>query len=295
MSLLTKAAERAAGMAGAEGTPHAASTAPRASRRARVVRAAGVLLVACAWIPGGLRALPGPQDATDMPGWLAFAAVRPESSHVRPWTPGHAAANVVVMMEDLDGLKPGHDYSGATADGVLQLRFVGQTLEPYGCDRTMTLMVGLAAPHRLAEGPVWVLPAEAARQLAPRSVAVVQRTATPTARTWTAGPLTFDLQRTDATVARWRIRHGPQVVSDETVEKPYMDGADRRRLDLSKDREIGMPVPIAVYAITGKRFVAFFESTSYEGFRFFARLVDARRASETGGSRLNGYVYFCAF
>lgn len=233
-----------------------------------------------------------------LPGWIGFATTRPGASAKFGWSPVHREAGAVVFSwpfrSDWAGVAPGTVYRGITAHGTVGLRYLGTSDEPYGCDQNTQTMTAFGAGRRLPEGPVWVLPPDAT--VKPVPVPVVAARPGKNARAWTVGAMAIALRKTGELTALLRVTERGHTVFEETVEKHFMAGADRSPVDLSGEREIGMPFPRAAFVLSagGPRLVVF-QQPGYEGHSFRSLFVENGQASFLEGERHSPHLYYCAF
>jgi len=234
----------------------------------------------------------------ELPGWMGFAAARSAASPTFGWSPVHREADAVVFSAAFrpqwDAVARGTAYRGITAEGAVVLRYLGTREERYGCEANTAAMTAFRAERRLPEGPVWVLPADA--PLKPAPVPVVAAPSGKESRAWTAGRLEIAVRKTGERTALLRVSDQGRPILEEALEKHYMEGADLAPVDLSGTSEIGMPFPLAAFALSpGGPWLIVFRQPGYEGNAFRSLLVEDGRASFLESERHSPFLYLCAF
>lgn len=226
--------------------------------------------------------------ATDPLGSLALVTSIDEPT--APFIPRSRTRQVVDPSRKIAPQASVRIVSATRGDGV----FTAGSPEklPFGCDGNQLDVTPLVGPD-LAPGLAWILPANVTWRPLPLTVAAGK--ASPTARSYRAGPLHFDLQRVAAARGTTTITLGSTVVAERPFERQLMDGADASlaTIDLV-DGGPGVPVPVAAWAIDRDGpYLVVVSTPSWEGLGLEALLVDA--TSATPIEAMSIYLYQCAF
>ncbi len=229
--------------------------------------------------------------ATDQAlGWIGIAPL--PARDAGNWIP--AADHAVLAVMPAQGLAAGATLSAVDTVGRVAKVTAGPPARvPYGCeDQQLEVLTFTGA--RSAPGPVWLLPPSAPATWAPRSLAIVSpATATEARRRDTVGPLSLELERTDATHGTLKIVRDGRTLHTVTIARGELAGADPSPLDLRRPG-VAIPVPVAAWSVVDNGpILLVLLVPSYEGTNLKPILVQ-----ETGTRELpemGVYLYQCAF
>jgi hypothetical protein len=262
------------------------------------VRAAALLLVAaCASQPAGpphnvaSAANPHLTIAPDQAlGWIGIA---PRASRdPGDWIP--AGAQAVVVPMPAAGLAAGATLSAIDTTGrVTRVTAGAPTKLPYGCDANQLDVLAFTG-GKSAPGPVWLLPSRMPAPWSPRPLAIVSpAAATEAHRRDTVGPLSLELQRSDATHGTLTIVRDGRVLHSAAITRPPMEGADPDPLDFQHPG-VAIPVPAAAWSVVdGGPILLVLQVPSYEGLHLTPILIESDGARELPA--MATYLYRCAF
>ena len=107
-------------------------------------------------------------------------------------------------------------------------------------------MVAFQGGYDFAEEAIWLLPEG---REGGKSLGVTAGPSSDERREWKAGDFTIIAERTGPKQGNLRIARQGQDVYNQPFEKQIIDGAEDMPLDLQSDTEIGLPVPIAAFAL----------------------------------------------
>jgi hypothetical protein len=240
-----------------------------------------------------------------MTGWLGFATRANSNGRFLPLIPVNSSAQVAIFSDKWNQVKPGTPLVGVGGGIKQQIKFRRSGEELFGCDSNKTTMATFTAAKRFAEGPVWVLPANAAKEaksltLQPLNLSQVPTTVLPAnkrkpseARAWKAGSATIVMQKQSKDQVRLSILMNSRVAYNTVEKKSYFDGASNQPVKFPRiDDTPGIPFPIGAFQANAKSApIIVFWQPGYEGQGY--RVV----ASVKGKMQIvdENYVYFCAF
>jgi hypothetical protein len=264
--------------------------------------AAGAALLSIVAAACGSQAPAVPQNGTDTArpqvtvasdqalGWIGIAP-RP-ARDAGSWIPAGAQAVLVVMPAE--GLAAGATLSAIdTAGRVTKVTAGPPAKVPYGCDDQQLEVLPFTGA-RSAPGPVWLLPPSAPATWTPRPLAFVSpATATEARRRDTVGPLSLELERTDATHGTLKIVRDGRALHTVAIARGQMEGADPGPLDL-RYPGVAIPVPVAAWSLVeGGPILLVLHVPSYEGSSLKPILVQEPGTRDL--PEMGVYLYQCAF
>jgi hypothetical protein len=223
-------------------------------------------------------------------GWIGIAPRADRDPD--DWVP--AGAQAVLVPMPVEGLAAGATLSAIdTAGRTTQLGGAAATKVPYGCDGNQLDVLAFTG-SKLTPGPVWLLPPSAPASWRPSPLAIVSPVAATEARRRdTVGPLSLELERTDAMRGTLAIARDGRVVHRTAITRSLMDGADPDPLDFQQPG-VAIPVPVAAWSLVDNGpILLVLRVQSYEGMHLAAILVESDSAREVAA--LATYLYRCAF
>jgi hypothetical protein len=260
---------------------------------------AGALLLAtaCASQPAGppqnvaSAASPHVTIASDQAlGWIGIAP-RPVREP-GDWIP--AGAQAVLVPMPADGLDVGATLSAIDTTGsVTRVTAGAPTKVPYGCEHQQLDVLPFDG-DKSAPGPVWLLPPTAPAIWSPRSLAIMSPVAaTEVRRRDTVGPLSLELERSDATHGTLTIARDGRVLHTAAISRGAMAGAPPDPLDFQHPG-VAIPMPAAAWSfVDGGPILVVLQVPSYEGLHLTPILVESDGARELPA--MATYLYRCAF
>lgn len=251
-------------------------------------------------------ALPRPK-LQDVPGWLGFATVKPETEKPKYyWSPGHPSAQAVLFSEEWKAVPAGTKVTLLSAAGVQAGSYVETSEQHFGCEENHQTMAGFRASAPLPEGPVWILPGEGTpgaavvpvKEVPADSLGLTQpkgkKLTSKDARAFAAGDLGFLLTKTGRLKGLLTVVLQGKRVASLPLEKGGMEGADTSPLKLSDDEEVGLALPLAAFQLGASGpFVVVLGLRGYEGHNF---LFAVRRGDKVTLNQDDAQsLYYCAF
>jgi hypothetical protein len=223
-------------------------------------------------------------------GWIGIAP-RP-ARDPGDWVP--AGTQAVIVPTPAEGLAADATLSAIdTAGRTTRVAGAGPAKLPYGCDGNQLDVLAFTGT-KLAPGPVWLLPPAAPASWRPRALAITSPVSAGEARRRdTVGPLSLELERTDAMHGTLAIARDGRVLHRAAITRNLMAGADPEPLDL-REPGVAIPVPVAAWSLVdGGPILLVLRVQSYEGMHLAAILVEQDSAREVAA--LATYLYRCAF
>jgi hypothetical protein len=244
-----------------------------------------------------------PQSA--MTGWLGFATTTNKNGTFLRLLPVNADAQVALFSDAWDQVKPGTSLVGLAGGIKQQVKFRRSQEEPFGCKNNKTKMATFTAAKRFAEGPVWLLPANLAKEAksftlqalnlseVPTSVLPVNKRKPSVARAWKAGGATVVMQKQSKGQVRLSILINSRIAYNAVKEKLYFEGDNPEPVKFPNfDGTPGIPFPIGAFQANPKSApMIVFWQPGYEGQAYSVLASVKGKMQEVDGST----IYFCGF
>jgi hypothetical protein len=244
-----------------------------------------------------------PQSA--MTGWLGFATTANKNRTFLPLLPVNADAQVALFSDAWDQVKPGTSLVGIAGGIKQQVKFRRSQEEPFGCDSNKTKMATFTAAKRFPEGPVWLLPANLAKEAksftlqalnlseVPTSILPVNKRKPSVARAWKAGGVIVVMQKQSKDQVRLSILINSRIAYNALEKKSYMQGGDPEPVEFPNfDGTPGIPFPIGAFQANPKSApMIVFWQPGYEG-QAYSVVASVKGKMQKVDEKA---IYFCAF
>ncbi|MBD2452195.1 hypothetical protein H6G76_34860 [Nostoc sp. FACHB-152] len=244
-----------------------------------------------------------PQSA--MTGWLGFATTANKNGTFLPLLPVNADAQVALFSDVWDQVKPGTSLVGIAGGIKQQVKFRRSKEEPFGCEQNKTKMATFTAPKRFPFGPVWLLPANIAKEAksltlqalnlseVPTSVLPVNKRKPSQARAWKAGGATIVMQKQTKDQVRLSILINSRIAYNAVEKQFYIQGDDPEPVKFPNfDGTPGIPFPIGAFQANAKSApMIVFWQPSYEG-QGYSVVASVKGKMQKVDEQA---IYFCAF
>jgi hypothetical protein len=223
-------------------------------------------------------------------GWIGLAPLPARGEG--DWLP--AGPQAVLVPLPAEELAAGATLSAIDTTGrVARVTAEAPAKVPFGCDDNQLDVLPFTG-KRLAPGPVWLLPPAAPASWSPAALAIASpAAATEARRRYTVGPLSLELERTDATHGTLKIARGGRTLHTAAIARGEMEGADPSPLDF-RTSGVSIPEPVAAWSVAeGGPILLVVLVPSYEGLHLKPLLVEDHGARELPA--MATYLYRCAF
>lgn len=245
-----------------------------------------------------------PAQTLPVPGWLGFSTLANQNKPRFPWSPPHPNGQIVIFSEDWTNVKPGTRLVAVAPGFKQEVSFLRSSEEGYGCDSIPTAMASFSSQTRPPEGPVWILPPDAATSATAIPLTTQSLESIPTnllpanqrkrghAKAWKAGPATILLQKQGQYKAKLTLAMNNRAIYTQQVEK--YDFGNREFLEPVNFSgvEPGIPQPVGAFQFKADQppMIVLWRP-GYEGNLFDILVPEGSTAKrvEVGG------MYFCAF
>ncbi|WP_100900199.1 hypothetical protein [Nostoc flagelliforme] len=244
-----------------------------------------------------------PQSA--MTGWLGFATTTNKNGTFLRLLPVNADAQVALFSDAWDQVKPGTSLVGLAGGIKQQVKFRRSQEEPFGCKNNKTKMATFTAAKRFAEGPVWLLPTNLAKEAksftlqalnlseVPTNVLPVNKRKPSVARAWKAGGATVVMQKQSKDQVRLSILINSRIAYNSVEKKLDFQDDNPEPVKFPKiDGTPGIPFPIGAFQANAKSApMIVFWQPGYEGQAYSVLASVKGKMQEVDGNT----IYFCAF
>ncbi len=243
-----------------------------------------------------------PAQTLPVPGWLGFATVANQSKPRFPWSPSHPNGQLVIFSEDWVNVEPGARLVAVAPEFKQEVSFLRSSEEGYGCDNIPTAMASFSSQTRPPEGPVWILPSDAATNATAIPLIAQSLNSIPTnllpanqrrnAKAWKAGSATILLQKQGKYKAKLTLAMNNRAIYTQQVEKYDFGNPEFLEPVNFSEVEPGIPQPVGAFQFkAGQPPMIVLWMPGYEGNSFDLLVPEGKTAKrvEVGG------MYFCAY
>ena len=228
--------------------------------------------------------------APDQPlGWIGVAP-HPANDATLDWLPNGEQSVIVPMPAE--GPAAGAALSAIDGAGrTVRVTAAPPTKIAYGCDNGQLDVLPFTG-DKLAPGAVWLLPPGAPAWWQPRALPVGTVSVSETQRLDTAGPLSFELRRSDASHGSFAIVRDGRVIHRAAIVHEGFEGEPPEPINFEHPNA-SVPVPAGAWSITdGGAIFLILRWQSNEGFHLTPFLIEGGHAREI--TALDTYLYHCA-